>query len=290
MIIEFKYSVVQDLMYHILAHMKVNNVSDLYSETYIDCIDKIKSSKYDSLEVPVSHLSNYYNENFGRLAVINFIPFVCSSAQDLVGMLENGYGFTKADKEEFIFPLNCLLKKEFEFYEDYWNQLYNTTALCRKTFEKYVKNELSKYEVLFAYFNKIAVVGMSYSLTNNGRGYEETSSFNAVVPFPSNEGKYKNSFYQILHEYTHQFTDKLHGENITMDNGSHDMSEKAVILFDYYLIKKLYEEDTAPYLKWIASLSNLDSCDEELFLSLFKIDDDINIKLLELLEKIIKNY
>ncbi len=44
-IIEFKYSVVQDLMYHILAHMKVENASNLYSETYIDNVNKIKNGR-----------------------------------------------------------------------------------------------------------------------------------------------------------------------------------------------------------------------------------------------------
>lgn len=286
MIIEFKYSVVQDLMYHILAHMKVENASNLYSETYIDNVNKIKNGRYDSITEVVSHLSNYYNENFERLGVINFLPFEHSSVQGLIGATENYYGFTETDKEEFIFPLSQLLKSEFEFYEDYWNKLYDTTSICRKAFESWIKNEMSKYETLFSYFNKFAVVGMSYSLTNNGRGYGGESSFNAVVPFAFDGSKYKNIFYQILHEYTHQFTDKLLGENIRMDDGTHDISEKAVILFDYYLVKKLYKEDTDFYLKWIGSLANADNCDENLFLSVFKINDDINEKLLELVEKI----
>ena len=246
MIIEFKYSVVQDLMYHILAHMKVENASNLYSETYIDNVNKIKNGRYDSITEVVSHLSNYYNENFERLGVINFLPFEHSSVQGLIGATENYYGFTETDKEEFIFPLNQLLKSEFEFYEGYWNELYATTSICRKSFESWLKSEMSKYETLFSYFNKSAVVGMSYSLTNNGRGFGDTSSFNAVVPFAFDGSKYKNIFYQILHEYTHQFTDKLLGENIRMDDGTHDISEKAVILFDYYLIKKLYKEEKNP--------------------------------------------
>ncbi len=288
MIIEFKYSAVHDLMYHILAHMKVENASNLYSEVYINEIDKIKNGRYDSIAEAVSHLSNYYNENFGRLGVINFLPIVCSSVQDLIDAAENYPGFTETDKKEFIFPLNQLLKSEFEFYEAYWNKLYDTTSVCRKAFETWIKNEMSKYKTLFAYFNKFAVVGMSYSLTNNGRGYGDTYSFNAVVPFAFDESKYRNIFYQILHEYTHQFTDKLLGENIRMDDGTHDISEKAVILFDYYLIRKLYNEATDSYLKWIGSFINVDNCDENLFLSVFKINADINEKLLELVEKIIR--
>ena len=71
-----------------------------------------------------------------------------------------------------------------------------------------------------------------------------------------------------------------------MDEETHDSSEKAVILFDYYLVKKLYKEDTDSYLKWIGSLANSDNCVENLFLSVFKINDDIIEKLLELVEKI----
>ena len=57
MIIEFKYSVVQDLMYHILAHMKVDNPSNLYSEAYIDNVKEIKKGRYDSITDVVSPLS-----------------------------------------------------------------------------------------------------------------------------------------------------------------------------------------------------------------------------------------
>ena len=288
MTIEFKYSVVYDLMYHILAHMKVENASNLYSEAYIDNVNNIKNGRYNSITEVVSHLTNYYNENFERLGVINFLPLVCSSVQDLIGATENYYGFTETDKEEFIFPLNQLLKSEFEFYKAYWNKLYDTTSVHREAFESWIKNEMSKYEPLFSYFNKLAVVGMSYSLTSNGRGYGDASSFNAVVPFAFDGSKYKNIFYQILHEYTHQFTDELLGEDIRMDDGTHNISENAVILFDYYLIRKLNNEDTDSYLKWIGSLANVDNCDENLFLSVFKINDDINEKLLELVEKIIR--
>ena len=288
MIIEYKYSVVQDLMYHILAHMKVGNASNLYSEAYIDYVEKIKSGRYDSITEEVAHLSNYYNENFERLGVINFLPFMCSSVQDLISATENYYGFTETDKKEFISPLNQLLKREFNFYKDYWNKLHDSTFICRKAFESWLKNEMCKYSALFSYFNKFAVIGMSYSMTSNGRGYGDISSFNAVVPFAFCESEYKKTFYQILHEYTHQFTDKLLGNNIRMDNGTHDISERAVILFDYYLIQKVYNEDTDSYLKWVGSLANIDHCDEKLFLSVFKVNDDINKTLLELVENIIR--
>lgn len=288
MIIDCQYSAVQDLMYHVLAHMKVDNASNLYSEAYIDTINKVKHGRYDSIAGAVAHLSNYYNENFERLGVINFLPFVCASVQDLLSATEHYWGFTETDKEEFIFPLNQLLRSEFEFYEDYWSKLYDATSVCRKKFELWLNNEMSKYEALFSYFNKAAGVGISYSLTNNGRGYENASSFNAIVPFAFDESKYKGTFYQILHEYTHQFTDKLLGETIRMDDGTHDMSETMVILFDYYLIKRIDKADIGFYLEWIGSLANIENCNENLFQSIFKINGNVNEKLLELLEKIIR--
>lgn len=282
MIITFRYSVVHDLMFHILSHMQVANASNLYSEAYIDHINSIKNGRYDSITAAAAHLSDYYNANFERLGVVNFLPLVSSSVQDLIGALENYCGFSATDKEAFISPFIQLFKRELAFYEDYWNKLHNTTAPCRKAFEAWLENEMSKYEALFAYFNKSAEVCISYSLTSNGRGYGDASAFHAVVPFAFDESSYKNTFYQILHEYTHQFTDELLGERIRMDDSTHDLSERAVLLFDDYLIRKLCKEDTASYLKWVGSLAHIDPCDEDKLLSAFKINDDVNEKLLAL--------
>ncbi len=273
-------------MYHILAHMKVENPSSLYSEAYIENVNKIKNGRYESITETVSQLADYYNENFERLGVINFLPLICPSVQDLIGATENYDGFTETDKNKFVFPIIQLLKSESVFYEDYWNKLHDTTSICRKAFESWIKNEMSKYGAVFSHFNKSAVVGMSYSMTNNGRGYGDTASFNVVIPFAMEESGYKSVFYQILHEYTHQFTDRLVSESIRMDDGTHDTSEKAVILFDYYLIKALSKEDSDSYLKWVGSLASIENCDENSFLSAFKTNDDLNEKLLELVETI----
>ena len=285
--IEYKYSAAQDFVYHILAHMKVENASNLYSDAYIDHINEVKNGRYNSLTEALSNLSDYYNENFERLGMINFLPFICSSVQDVMGAVEGYDGFTETDRKEFITPLNQLLRSEFEFYEGYWSKQYDDTDDRRKALESWMTNEMSKYEAFFAYFKKSAMVGLSYSLTRNGRGLEDASSFNAIVPFPFDESDYKNTFYQVLHEYTHQFTDKLVGENIRMDDGTHAISENAVILFDYYLIEKMNKEDADSYLKWVGTLANIENCDESLLRAAFKLDDEINEKLLELVEKII---
>ena len=78
--IEFMYSPAYDLMYHILAHMEINNASNLYSEEYINQINQAKAGQFADLTAELAPLTAYYNENFDRLAMINFLPFYCSDA------------------------------------------------------------------------------------------------------------------------------------------------------------------------------------------------------------------
>ncbi len=284
--INFRYSVVYDLIYHILAHIKVENASNLYSEDYIDKIKKIKSGNFDNISKSVSHLIKYYNENFERLGIINFLPFYTSTVEEMVETFEKFNGFSEIDKSSFVYPLNQIIKQESLFYKNYWNELHNSTKANRKTFELFVKNEFEKFSCIFSYFRKTATIGMSYSLTCNGRGLGSKNTFIAVVPFPLNENDYQSTFYQILHEYTHSFTDGIIGNNIRMDDGTHDLSEFAVILFDYYLIKNVSKNDLDSYLKWINSIFNIDNLDEQKFLSVFEIKNDINNSLIELAETI----
>jgi len=288
MIIEFKYSMVYDLMYHILAHLKVENASNLYSKKYIEEIISNKVTEAVNIEEKLSYLSKYYNENFDRLGIINFLPFYCSSVKELIAVIENYNGFTVTDKEQFIFPLKQIINDECGFYEDYWKKQYDGTSMLRNEFELHIKNEFNQYKVIFSHFKKSAVVGISYSLTNNGRGFGDPSVFQAVVPFVYDEKSYKYSFFQILHEYTHQFTNAMLDGEIRMDDGTHALSEKVVILFDYYLVKALNSQDLNSYLEWIEMTLNIGFRDENEFLSAFQIKNNINEKLLGLINQIIK--
>ena len=68
MIIEFKYSVVQDLMYHILAHMKVDNPSNLYSEAYIDNVKEIKNdSIYNEVDEQYEKIKEELNKKYDEM-------------------------------------------------------------------------------------------------------------------------------------------------------------------------------------------------------------------------------
>ena len=164
-------------------------------------------------------------------------------------------GFTAENKESFILPLIEIMKAENIFYEPYRLRLHEQAASSRTTLEDYLSTELTKYSKLFAYLKKEhAIIGISYSMTCNGRGFgnPQAPSFSAIVPFTENKAHYKATFLQILHEYTHQFTDALLQQNIRMDDGSHFLSEQMVILFDYYLIKALQPEDVDAYFRWLS--------------------------------------
>ena len=73
----FLYSKVVDLVYHVLAHMQVSNASNLYSETYIRMFEPYREENGFSFDPKsaVNKMQGYYNQNFERLGVVNFLPF-----------------------------------------------------------------------------------------------------------------------------------------------------------------------------------------------------------------------
>lgn len=282
--IEFKYSVIYDLIYHILAQIKVDNASNLYSEDYVL---RWKNDSRNSIYDKAKHLSKYYNENFERLGIINFIPCYCSSLSEFKNALLTYPSFTENDKKMFVSSLIEIIDSENVYYNEYWLQLYKNSEKEREKIERWIKTEFNKYEVFFSFFNKPVNVCFSYSLTRNGRGYFKENSFNAVVPFEFEESKYYNAFYQALHEITHQLTDEIIGTDIKMNDGTHDISENSVILFDYYLIKKMNFQNINSYLKWANTFVKADCSDEESFFNCFAVEDSIKEKLMGLLNKIL---
>lgn len=289
--VDFVYSQVSDLLFHFLAYIKVHNASNLYSQNYIDLMDLERKGSLKSAQ-NVLQLEKYYNDNFERLGIINFLPFYCSDLQSFKKMLLNNNAFSNEDKELFLFPLLCALEEENKFYFNYWERIFNDNINKRLLIENYIKEELEKYSSLFRYFKKNdAIVSFSFSLTRNGRGIWNEKALTAIVPFPKLSTDYLNCFFQLLHEYTHRFTDSLIDSSINMSDGTHDLSESLVIIFDYYLIKALNKGDIGAYLDWLNRIiENQDTSVSELeILSVFNIPDALNDALLSMVDAII-NY
>lgn len=286
--VEFMYSYVFDLVYHMLAHMPVNNPSNLYSEEYIAKIREAKGGEFEDITEPMGQLAEYYNAHFERLGMVNFLPFGCQNLDALKYMVEQHPYFTAEDKDCFLYPFWELLQKEALFYESYWKDMYDRSETARVRLEDYLTKEWGKYKVLGSYFQKSrAIAGISYSMTCNGRGLGYYDAFSAIVPFVEEEKEYKMTFLQLLHEYTHQFTDGMLQQNINMEDGSHTFSEYVVLLFDYYLIKALCPEDLEEYLDYLCLITGEeDPITEELLFSGIKLPAQWHEKLKQLVKDI----
>lgn len=193
--VDFVYSQVSDLLFHFLAHMKVQNASNLYSQNYIDSLKPEKNGDSNILQ-EASSLAQYYNDNFERLGIINFLPFYCSNLQSFKEVLLSYSAFSNEDKELFLYPLLRSLEDENEFYFDYWKHIFYNNQNKRLLIENYIKDEMQKYDCIFRYFKKeSAVVSFSFSLTCNGRGIGNEKAFTAIVPFPKHSTDYLNCFF-----------------------------------------------------------------------------------------------
>lgn len=286
---EFTYSYVFDLVYHVLAHMQVNNPSNLYSEEYITMIRETKDGQFEDITEPMSQLAEYYNANFERLCKVNFLPFSCQNLDALTYMVEQQPYFTAEDKVHFLAPFLQLLQKESLFYEAYWKGMYDGSEQARECLKAYLTKEWEKYKVLGSYFHKNrALAGISYSMTCSGRGLYASDVFVAVVPFAEEEREYKSTFLQLLHEYTHTFTDPMLQQDINMADGSHNFSEYMVMIFDYYLIKALCPEDLEDYLRFVSLfiIGKEEPISEELLFSSLVLPEQWHEKLQQLVKDI----
>ena len=139
-------------------------------------------------------------------------------------------------------------------------------------------------DCVFSHYQKNkAVAFLSFSITCNGRGLQSQDVFFAAVPLPQNEREAEQAFFQLFHEYTHQFTDILLNRMIRMDDGTHDLSENLVILTDYFIIKKIREEMMKKYLTWIFAICGGTGTpfDEAAFLNMFRIPPDLEEMMLK---------
>lgn len=181
------------------------------------------------------------------------------------------------------------MERESVFYFEYWQNKYDSLLYQRQIVESNLKKELNKYSRIFEYYDKSALVYLSISVTKNGRGFNGINSyFSAITPFPKTENDFDNTFFTLLHEFTHQFTDDLLKTNINMIDGSHDISENIVIVADYYLIKSIDCFAVEKYLNWLAKKSGNENFElnELNFFELFKISDSLDSNLKNLINGI----
>ena len=284
--IEFIYPKHYDLIFHVLAYFKVNNASDLYDESYIAKMAEEKQGFLYDIQPVARALQGYYNENFERLMLINFLPYYSNDYDDMKNNFLECDHFTQDDLQLFIKPFIEMLDNESEFFFSYWDTLSEKYALTKESTENYFVEKIKKYPCIFDYFQKSCKVLFSFIITQNGRGFYSDTHFAALIRFPEKEADFDFSFMQLLHEYTHQFTDGLLNKNINMEDGSHNLSENVVIVADYFLIKSMDANLVPKYFDWVGSHCG-EKLDEGKLLSLFNFDEGLRAELMKLIDDIL---
>lgn len=124
----------------------------------------------------------------------------------------------------------------------------------------------------------------------NGRGSGNQNSLLVALPFPLNENDEEDAFFMAIHELTHFCTDDLVGEDISMKDGSHALTENIVMIADYELIKGVNPALVAGYLKWICNKSGNPTMqlDEDMLYKIFIIPAQIKNELKIRIGEIVK--
>lgn len=282
---DFKYGKHIDLLYHGLAHLHVHNASDLYSPAYIDFMKRLRNSDWI---IPAS-MEGYYNENFERLSIINFLPFYSTGWDELRQMLLGHQGFTDRDKEMFIQPFIQLLDGESAMYFAFGKIHTGEYPVKEFLLKIFCGRNFIRMSACLARFTKTQ--RRIYLSALRAMAVVSAAGMENPAPFPQNTEGIDDTFFTLLHEYSHQITDPLLNTYIRMDNDSHDISENAVILFDYYLIQAIREADTRAYFHWLSPI--VEGAGEKLstdgFFYIFRVPDTVHYNIKEACAKIIKN-
>lgn len=282
---DFMYQKHIDLVFHVLAHIKVDNPSDLFFEPYVE---KMSLAIPDpTMPLPPSAV-RYYNPNFDRLGIINFLPFFTQTTEELIRSLEDSDRFSEKDHVCFLSPLIEALTRDSAQYFEFWERQFEKENANRLRIEAALRSKIGPYSFLFDHYRKSAKAWLSFSMTKNGRGITGISGcFSAAVPYPFHIDQLDTTFFMLLHEYTHQFTDAMIGGEINMDDGSHALSETVAILVDYYLIKHVCKNDVTPYLSWLAPNDDETYIDEDLFLHIFQVPAHIRQRIDQMVEQLL---
>lgn len=243
-------SIYTDMIFHIFAHFKVDNASDIYDEEYISDIEKAIGKK----TVIPKGVNEYYCANFERLAYINFLPyFMFKSVDELCYVIEHSGMITEEDRNCFIAPFCGIIRDIHDGYAEYWNRSFEEHSAIYEGVEEYFNQQIevmhSFFETLKKTTNLSLKIILSESLRCNGRASMMGDTHIITLPLPGEKYSLQDIFLQLVHECTHALTDPLLN-SIRMDDGSHDLAEYQVMLYDLWLFQRDNAELCEKYTEW----------------------------------------
>ena len=267
-------NVYTDLIFHLFAHVKIDNASDIYDEAYVA---KMEGELGRKTVIPESVIA-YYCANFERLAFVNFLPyFMAKSVEEVCYMIRQVGMTTKEDNERFVQPFCEVIKEISADYVAYWERNANESQGLKAYLSEQYSVMSRFFEKLRGLTNRKLMVIISESLRCNGRAFMMGDMSIVILPVPSEQYSLQQIFMQLVHECTHMITDPLI-DSIRMDDGSHDIAECQVMLFDLWLFERDNKELCEEYVKWL-SQEALDECEKTL-------SDEQKKKLREAFEKV----
>lgn len=273
MIISTQTHYLADLVLHALAHMHVNNASNLYSEKYISIINEEKGTRNFpiDLEKNMEHLSIIYDLGFERLALVNFMPFFVQDLSTLNHALLSRSCFSEKDKTAFLIPFLDLLKNEDAFYLEYWTSKMNARLDTLAHFEEMIHNLLEKVPGFSSKITFPICISLQLSMTQAGRATMLGDTHLTAVPYPYTEKDFLYSAFQVIHELTHYFTDPLLDSQLSMKDGTHMQSEYLVMVSDYLVLLKYLPDLVGSYLEF----ADVQGEGLQSVLSKFPVNDDM---------------
>ena len=245
--LNFGYNRFADLFYYLLAHMPLDCAADVYDPEFT--AQMARDLGIHPL-IP-QRLTEYYQEHFDRVGIVSFLPLItdntkhCREAMAACGQL------TKKDMTYFAEPMMEICDRVCEPFYGWWEETHRAAAERKqKVYDRF--NALAeKFRPFLDSAGVEQKLLFSYTIRKNGRAFQQPDRVTVYVKFPEKDEEITGCFLQFLHECTHRVTDPLMNRQILMADGSHDLSEYQVLVYDEYLIRTLCPELEDAYREWI---------------------------------------
>ena len=158
----FGYNRFADLFYYLLAHMPLDCAADVYDAEYVA---QMAGELGVSPQVP-QRMTEYYQEHFDRLNIINFFPLAADNIRHLREGLASCGQLTEEDMSRFVDPLLEICERVSGPFYKWWEQHHAESAERKEK----VYDRFSALTACFAPF-----LGKAAGSANADNG--ETSAF-----------------------------------------------------------------------------------------------------------------
>ncbi len=241
-----------DILLHLLTHYDINNVAS----------NEVMKNDFEGTEARcLQLLQNAYGNN------------------DLGGLVK----FSEIAKFEFE-----------QFYSSYWESRRKDYLREINKFKKLWESDENELVLAFLRTQGLLAITvyLSEGMRKNGRGMRTNdSSVCTIAKMPVDDKEVFVSYYIAVHELLHQVIDgvtqsilKIDGQQRSLnpdDEGYniHEQIENSVILAQHLLMRKTLKNRTKEYYALVSDIAGMDIGNESEFMTHFKVDDRIRIKL-----------